>query len=213
MAHSRRPHQNRAIANVLGGFSTADRGQLVMACGTGKTLATLWTKEDLGADSTLVLVPSIALLDQFASEWRSHSTTDQPYATLCVCSDETVGRRAGNDDIIRFSTQDLAHDGFEVTSDPARIGGFLRQGGRTVVFSTYQSSHLIADAQADESVPAFDLAIADEAHRCAGDQAASLQRFWTAAVSAQQSACLPRPRRGSTGAGEIARKATSWWST
>jgi superfamily II DNA or RNA helicase len=37
-----------------------------------------------------------------------------------------------------------------------------------VVFCTYQSSQLIADAQIDAEVPTFDLAIADEAHRCAG---------------------------------------------
>ncbi len=37
-----------------------------------------------------------------------------------------------------------------------------------MVFSTYQSSPLVAEAQADSSTPAFDLAVADEAHRCAG---------------------------------------------
>ena len=37
-----------------------------------------------------------------------------------------------------------------------------------MIFSTYQSSPLIAETQLDKSVPAFDLAIADEAHRCAG---------------------------------------------
>jgi predicted helicase len=36
-------------------------------------------------------------------------------------------------------------------------------------FSTYQSSRLIADAQKKTNIPSFDLAIADEAHRCAGN--------------------------------------------
>ncbi|WP_324810046.1 DEAD/DEAH box helicase, partial [Ralstonia pickettii] len=169
-AYSRRPHQELAIADVIAGFQTDDRGQLVMACGTGKTLTGLWIKEDLCAELTLVLVPSIALLDQFASEWRKHFSSKQPYAALCVCSDETVGRNASRDrDTIQFTAEDLAHDGFDVTSAPECIAAFLVQRGRKVVFSTYQSSHLIAEAQADEAVPAFDLAIADEAHRCAGD--------------------------------------------
>ena len=36
------------------------------------------------------------------------------------------------------------------------------------VFSTYQSSDRVAEAQAMAGVGAFDLVIADEAHRCAG---------------------------------------------
>jgi superfamily II DNA or RNA helicase len=48
------------------------------------------------------------------------------------------------------------------------ITKFLKQPKPKVVFCTYQSSELIAEAQLDGSVPAFDLAVADEAHRCAG---------------------------------------------
>jgi predicted helicase len=36
-----RKHQTEAITQVLKGFESADRGQLVMACGTGKTLTAL----------------------------------------------------------------------------------------------------------------------------------------------------------------------------
>ena len=38
---SLRPHQKTALDDVTGGFKTRDRGKLVMACGTGKTFATL----------------------------------------------------------------------------------------------------------------------------------------------------------------------------
>ena len=38
----------------------------------------------------------------------------------------------------------------------------------TVVFATYQSTAVIEAAQRDHGLPAFDLAIADEAHRTAG---------------------------------------------
>ena len=37
-----------------------------------------------------------------------------------------------------------------------------------LVFSTYQSSPLIAEAQKYRDTRAFDLVVADEAHRCAG---------------------------------------------
>jgi len=40
-----RPHQERAIAAVLEGFQGSDRGKLIMACGTGKTLTGLHIAE------------------------------------------------------------------------------------------------------------------------------------------------------------------------
>ena len=64
-----RPHQLEAIENVIAGFGTADRGQLVMACGSGKTFVALWVKERLKAKRTLVLVPSLNLLSQIINEW------------------------------------------------------------------------------------------------------------------------------------------------
>ncbi len=142
-----------------------------MACGTGKTMVELWVREDLDAQRTVVFVPSIALLDQFASEWRRQADPGKPYAALCVCSDGTVGQRTADSlDEAYFTTADLEEDGFDVTSDAARIAEFMKRPGRQVIFSTYQSSHLIEEAQRDPDVPAFDLAIGDEAHRVAGDE-------------------------------------------
>jgi predicted helicase len=48
------------------------------------------------------------------------------------------------------------------------ITQFLKGSGHRVIFSTYHSSPLIAEAQQDSSVPSFDLIVGDEAHRCAG---------------------------------------------
>src|SRR5690349_496374 len=48
------------------------------------------------------------------------------------------------------------------------IAQFLMRDKAQVIFSTYQSSPLIAQAQKNDGVPHFDLVIADEAHRCAG---------------------------------------------
>ena len=63
--------------------------------------------------------------------------------------------------------------GIATTNDPASINQFLSNTPNGVVFSTYHSSPLIAEAQADASVPHFDLVIADEAHRCAGNASTS----------------------------------------
>lgn len=156
-----REHQLEAIAAVSSNFKDTNRGQMIMACGTGKTFTTLWIKEKLGVDSTLVLLPSLGLLSQTLHEWTM--AANEPFEVLCVCSDESVGKK-GSDEAVH-SIHDLA---FPVTSNAAEIKAFLNRSGKKVIFSTYQSSPLIAEAQEDPSVPPFDLAIADEAHRCAG---------------------------------------------
>ena len=156
-----REHQLEAIAAVSSNFKDTDRGQMIMACGTGKTFTTLWVKEKLGVDSTLVLLPSLGLLSQTLHEWTM--AANEPFEVLCVCSDDSVGKK-GSDEAVH-SVHDLA---FPVTSNAAEIKAFLNGSGKKVIFSTYQSSPLIAEAQEDQSVPSFDLAIADEAHRCAG---------------------------------------------
>jgi superfamily II DNA or RNA helicase len=156
-----RPHQIEAVDAVLSGFQKADRGQLIMACGTGKTFVCLWVKERLKAKRTLLLVPSLNLLSQILNEWTFAAR--EPFDALCVCSDQTVSRR-DEDEAITF-TADLP---FPVSNDVNEIAEFLRQDGDQVIFSTYQSSPLIAEAQKFPDVARLDLVIADEAHRCAG---------------------------------------------
>ncbi|MFO0350956.1 MAG: Helicase associated domain protein, partial [Alphaproteobacteria bacterium] len=156
-----RPYQIEAIENVVRGFETVDRGQLLMACGTGKTLVSMWIKERLDARRTLVLVPSLGLLSQIVSDWTSAANT--PFDVLCVCSDQTVGKREEDEAVT--SVSELP---FPVTGDQGEIARFIKGDGNRVVFSTYQSSPLIQAAQQDPTVPSFDLILADEAHRCAG---------------------------------------------
>ena len=156
-----RAHQLEAITGVVQGLQSADRGQLIMACGTGKTFTTLWIKEHVNATSTLILLPSLGLLSQTLHEWTL--AANMPFQVLCVCSDNTVGKK--NTDEAIHSVADVA---FPVTSSVEDIRKFLCRDVAKVVFSTYQSSPLVAEAQSVSTVPSFDLAIADEAHRCAG---------------------------------------------
>ncbi|MFM9959788.1 MAG: DEAD/DEAH box helicase family protein [Planctomycetaceae bacterium] len=157
-----RLHQAAAIDAVVNGYRDHDRGQLIMACGTGKTLTALWIAERLQSSLTLVLVPSLSLVQQNLAEWGRHSTQD--FDTLVVCSDESVVQR--NEDTALQSTADL---GVKVTTKSAEIQEFLVQHRKrpAAVFATYQSSDRIATAQAG-TTKQFDLAICDESHRLAG---------------------------------------------
>jgi len=106
-----------AIKNVVRGFEKSDRGQLIMACGTGKTYTTLWIKESISADLTLVLLPSLSLLSQTMNEWVGAANSS--FRVLNVCSDESVGNR--ND-----ASMGLDSAPFAVTSDVSAIRAFTK---------------------------------------------------------------------------------------
>lgn len=157
-------HQRRAVDNVCKKFQSYQRGKLIMACGSGKTLVALWTMERLGSRRTLVLVPTIGLIAQTLKMWSANSR--YPVDFLLVCSDKTLDR---DDDSIHYSSRDLP---LPSTTDPKGIQGFLRKRRtkrKAVVVATYQSSDKIEEAQGKHT-PFFDLIIADEAHRCAGQR-------------------------------------------
>lgn len=155
-------YQRTAISQVCEGFQSTDRGQLIMACGTGKTLTAWFIREKLAAERTLVLVPSLSLLKQTMREWRT-ANVDVSFEALPVCSDDTV--RGDEDAAITHIT----YLGEPAETDPDAIAAFLRRRtGPRVVFSTYQSSPQIAEAFKLNRVPGFDLVVADEAHRVAG---------------------------------------------
>ena len=155
-----RQHQLEAIEGVVKGLKDKDRGQLLMCCGTGKTFTSLWIKERLKANSTLILVPSLGLLAQTLREWTF--ARNKNFDVLCVCSDETVGKY---EDPTMGHSSDL---GFPITTDSNEIREFLNKKGGKVIFSTYQSSPKIVQVQKSKRANEFDLVFADEAHRCAG---------------------------------------------
>lgn len=164
-----RPHQQYALAAVRAGLAGTDRGKLIMACGTGKTFTSLKIAEDLAGagKSVLFLVPSLALMSQTVREWTAD--TDTPLRSFAVCSDSQVGkRRQSNDDIAEIDVLDLA---FPATTNALRLtlsAGDAVPDKMSVVFATYQSIQVIADAQRNHGLPAFDLIICDEAHRTTG---------------------------------------------
>lgn len=61
-AYTPKLYQQIAIDKVVKDID--QRGQLIMACGTGKTLTGLWIAEELRTETTLVLLPSLLLLSK-----------------------------------------------------------------------------------------------------------------------------------------------------
>ncbi|MCY3538346.1 MAG: DEAD/DEAH box helicase family protein [bacterium] len=164
------PYQQDAIDAVEAGFGAgAARGQMLLPCGTGKSVVALWIAEQIVPDGGTVLyvVPSISLLGQTMREWASQRRTVQTY--VGVCSDKTAGQRGGSE------SADLTELSIPVTTDPDRIaealGADRPAGGLKVVFSTYQSLDRVAKAQ-EMAGADFDLVICDEAHRTTGVEAA-----------------------------------------
>jgi predicted helicase len=158
-------------------FKTNSRGKLIMACGTGKTIASLKIaeKETNGKGLILFLVPSISLLGQTLREWSAQA--DEPIDAICICSDSEVSKtRKKNEDTDNFSVVDLALPASTNVKDIVNQFNHLkvnRKKGMTVVFSTYQSIEVIAKTQKEllkssNDFGVFDLIICDEAHRTTG---------------------------------------------
>lgn len=167
-------HQKTAVDKVHKYFETADRGKLIMACGTGKTFTSLKIAEKETDSNGLILflVPSIALLGQTLREWMAQS--DKPIYPICICSDAKSTQKEENDG----SIVDLA---LPASTDPANISKQYvaaknkqaEHGGMIVVFSTYQSIDVISQAQTqingrEKDSFIFDLVVCDEAHRTTG---------------------------------------------
>jgi len=160
-----RPHQVAALDAVRTGFQTHDRGKMIMACGTGKTFTALKIAEEMTPPNGMVLfcVPSISLMSQSLKEWVAEA--GRTLRCFAVCSDTKVGKKRENEDM---RLHDLA---FPATTDAADLFKQVSRpfGGErlTVIFSTYQSIQVIADAQ-KAGLSEFDLVICDEAHRTTG---------------------------------------------
>lgn len=165
-----RPHQTNALDSVLNGLTKADRGKLIMACGTGKTFTSLKIAESLTGKGkrVLFLVPSLNLLSQSLTEWTQES--DTPLHSFAVCSDSDVGKkRKKDDDTVQTFTHELRYpattNAFRLAEEMTKRHDPLHM---SVVFSTYHSIDVISRAQKDHGLGDFDLIICDEAHRTTG---------------------------------------------
>ncbi|WP_250482840.1 DEAD/DEAH box helicase [Caballeronia sp. GaOx3] len=166
-----REHQFAALNSVQRGLADADRGKLIMACGTGKTFSSLKIAETLaGAGKrVLFLVPSLSLLSQTLTEWTQESET--PLHSFAVCSDSDVGKKKGKkeEDAIQTYVHELQ---YPATTNPVKLAAEMAKrhdaDHMSVVFSTYHSIEVISRAQKECGMADFDLIVCDEAHRTTG---------------------------------------------
>ena len=158
------PHQLEAIEAAKSHFASADRGKMIMACGTGKTFTSLQIVQAMTpkGGTVLFLVPSLALLSQTLKEWKREASVN--FRAYAVCSDSKLSKQASTEDT---RVADLAYPS---TTNVEKLASHFNKGTDaelTVIFSTYQSIEVVAAAQ-KKGVPEFDLIICDEAHRTTG---------------------------------------------
>ncbi|NLY14509.1 MAG: DEAD/DEAH box helicase [Gammaproteobacteria bacterium] len=165
-----REHQQNALNATIKGLAEADRGKLIMACGTGKTFTSLKIAETMAGKgkTVLFLVPSLSLLSQTLTEWTQESET--PLHSFAVCSDSDVGKtRNLDDDSIQATVSDLQ---YPATTNPKSLAGAFAarhdSEHMSVIYATYHSIAVIHDAQKLYGLPEIDLIICDEAHRTTG---------------------------------------------
>ena len=165
-----RPHQKEALKQVCDGLEHADRGKMIMACGTGKTFVALKIAEQLAGPGKRVLfmVPSLALMSQSLTEWTQEKSL--PMHSYAVCSDTHVGKkRKRSEERVEMFVHELRYPATTTASSlAAEMEGRHDDEHMSVVFSTYHSIDVLHKAQSEYGLNAFDLIICDEAHRTTG---------------------------------------------
>lgn len=165
-----RGYQISAIRDVVKGLEEADRGKLIMACGTGKTFTSMKFAEEIEGKGGFVmfLVPSLSLLSQTLSDWKQNCQYD--INAFAVCSDAKTGMADLSDIDNLLSVTEL---NYPATTDAKLLAEKVSnalddKSSMTVIFSTYQSIEVVHQAQKDFGLPEIGLTICDEAHRTAG---------------------------------------------
>ena len=159
------PDQIQAVNDIIQEFNINDRATAIMACGTGKTFVALWVAEKMEVQTILVLLPSLALVRQVLGDWSKENSWEA-FNFLCVCSDSSVIKELDETILHRYDLN------FPVTTQTEDVARYLlnRNISQKIIFSTYQSCHVVAQAMPDGF--SFDLAIFDEAHKTASREAA-----------------------------------------
>ena len=158
-----RKHQRKAVKALLNHFNDNKRGQIIHACGTGKTLTSYFAYKELNPKLTLFVVPSLQLINQTLIEWSKESLANKlPISPLVVCSDLSNEKISEHEPHLWL--QEL---GIKVSTSDEDIKQFLSSNRKNkVIFSTYQSGKVLAK-QLKKLNKKIDFAFLDEAHNTA----------------------------------------------
>lgn len=158
--------QTDIVNKVVKNFKENERGKLIAACGTGKTLMSIWINEKLNkTNKILYIVPSLMLMRQTLKKWMQQSK--KKYKYVCVCSETNIIKKIKQEDD-EFEIDDKQID--IPVLNPNDIKKVLRKTTENVaIFSTYQSLKSIQDALKNTNIQ-FDIIFFDEAHRTAGSK-------------------------------------------
>ncbi|MEU2235139.1 DEAD/DEAH box helicase [Streptomyces vietnamensis] len=152
-----RGHQTLAVDACIDEFTDGSpRVSVVMATGTGKTLVALNTVQETAPQgNALVVMPTLDLLEQTAAVWQQEGRRG---IYLGYCS--------------RDATQVRSLRGIlTMVNDPSELARHASlTDGPVNVFCTYQSLEKLARAHHLHHLPRWDIVIADEAHRTAGNR-------------------------------------------
>ncbi len=135
---------------------------------TGKTFTSLQIAqkniENKQSSITIMLFPSLYLIDQTKKEWEQQTYIDNFKNPLVICSDDTIGKNEEND-IFEIEKSEVE---YTVTTNYKKIKEYINKNRKThqLIFSTYHSSHLLGKALLELNLKA-DLTLFDEAHKTA----------------------------------------------
>jgi len=136
---TKRDYQLNAIEAGKKHFETNTEGELIMACGTGKTLVSFWIIEQFLPKKVIYVVPSLLLVNQTYRELLPQNYFDK---VILFCSDAEIKIE---EKIINISTDE-------------NIFNNINPDDKLLVISTYNSLSKLANIN-------FDFAIFDEFHK------------------------------------------------
>lgn len=159
-------YQSDAVDRIVSTFKEGQsRATIVMPCGSGKSRIPVWVSEAMAFQSVAIVVPSLALLNQFIREWIL--TSCRPSRYLAICSANDVNQLDLDDSNLVDEAMNIP-----VTTNKKEIKRFLLDNEKQsqTIFVTYQSLALFARCVV--ATNPIDFVVFDEAHKTAGTEKA-----------------------------------------
>jgi predicted helicase len=139
--HDPQEHQLAALARIRSEFLSSGRTRtwVNMACGSGKTLVATLAADEFAPELAVIFSAETVALHEAVRAWTRDARLS--FAALRICSKQ---------DATTSNDSNLPHE--NRTTSGHEIAAFLGRRGRRVVFCTYRSATLLAEAAAAAGV-------------------------------------------------------------